>query len=179
MTMEHLIVGSLQTNCYILESNKIGLVIDPGAEPEKIIKAVSGLKIQLILATHQHFDHINALKEIKKATHAKAAIHHLDWIDGFDMRLEHGQRIQLGSEYITVLHTPGHTPGGCCFLAGNDLFSGDTLFPGGPGNTSFSADDEQIILKSIREKLLKLPNETKVYPGHGLATTIGQERGLY
>ena len=178
MTMERLIIGSLQTNCYILESNTIGLVIDPGAEPEKIIRAVSGFKIKLILATHRHYDHIDALTEVKKATGAQAAIHLLDWVDDFNLKLQDGQRIEFGNEQITVLHTPGHTPGGCCFLTGNDLFSGDTLFPGGPGNTSFSSDDEKTIYKSIREKLMKLPDEIRVYPGHGSDTTIGQERGL-
>ncbi len=174
-----LIVGSLETNCYLLKSKKTGIIIDPGAESKRIIEAVSDLKIQLILATHRHYDHVDALNDVKKTGIANAAIHRLDWIDGFDMKLEDGQKIAFDKDEITVIHTPGHTPGGCCFLIGSDLFSGDTLFPGGPGNTSFPGGDEQAIFKSIREKLLVLPDETKVYPGHGPATTIGQERGLY
>ena len=102
-----------------------------------------------------------------------------DWIDGFDQKLADGQIIDIGDEKITVIHTPGHTPGGCCFLSGNTLFSGDTLFPGGPGNTSFPDGDEKTIIRSIRDKLLVLPDYIKVYPGHGPATTIGQERSLY
>ncbi len=179
MSFEQLIVGSLETNCYLLKAENIGIIIDPGAEPERIIKATDGYRITLILATHRHYDHITALKRVKESTKAKAAIHSQDWAPEFDLRLEDGQRIEFGQESITVIHTPGHTPGGCCFLINDILFSGDTLFPGGPGNTSFPGGDGQVILKSIREKLLILPNETKVYPGHGPSTTIGQERGLY
>ncbi len=179
MNFERLIVGSLETDCYILKAGKIGLIIDPGDEPEKIIKVVTGFEIKLILATHNHFDHINALKEVKKSTMSKAAIHPLDWTSEFDLKLEDGQQIEFGQERIKVIHTPGHTPGGCCFLVSDILFSGDTLFPGGPGNTLLPGGDEQAILSSIREKLLILPDKTKVYPGHGPSTTIGQERGLY
>ena len=86
--------------------------------------------------------------------------------------------LKFGTYEFQCIHTPGHTTGGCCFLVSDILFSGDTLFPGGPGSTSFGGD-EQAILSSIREKLLILPDKTKVYPGHGPSTTIGQERGLY
>lgn len=176
---EQIVVGRLETNCYILKDRNVGFIIDPGDEPNKIITAIAGLEIKLILATHRHFDHISALKEIKQTTSAQAAIHPLDWTPDFDLRLEDGQQIEFGTERIKVIHTPGHTPGGCCFLVGTTLFSGDTLFPGGPGNTAFSGGDEQAIYKSIREKLLVLSDETKVYPGHGPPTTIGQERALY
>ncbi len=179
MTFEQLIVGGLETNCYILKTENMRIIIDPGAEPEKIIKSVAGCEVKLILATHRHYDHITALKEVKKSTGAQAAIHSIDWLPEFDLRLEDGQRIEFGRTQITVIHTPGHTPGGCCFLTDDILFSGDTLFPGGPGNTSFSGGSEQMILKSIREKLLILPDDTKVYPGHGPSTTIGRERNLY
>ncbi|KPJ72609.1 hypothetical protein AMJ52_05795 [candidate division TA06 bacterium DG_78] len=179
MTIEHLIVGSMQTNCYILQSGEKCIVIDPAAEPKKIIAAIAGLEVSLILVTHRHFDHVEALKDVKQYTRAKAAIHPLDWIDGCDIKLEDCQKIEFDKKQITVLHTPGHTPGGCCFLIGNDLFSGDTLFSNGRGNTLFPGGDEQAILRSIREKLLVLPDETRVYPGHGPSTTIGNERGLY
>ncbi len=179
MVFERLVVGGLESNCYILKSGDIAIIIDPGAEPDKIIKAASGIEIQLILATHGHYDHIDALTEVKKATGAQAAIHALDWTYGFDLKLQDGQIIEFGDEKITVLHTPGHTPGGCCFIIGTDLFSGDTLFPGGYGNVSFRGGDGQAILKSIKEKLMVLSDQTKVYPGHGPGTTIGQERSLY
>lgn len=155
------------------------MIIDPGAEPARIIKAITDIDIKLILATHRHYDHTEALQVIKKITQAPAAIHPLDWSDEFDQKLYDGQKIDFGQDQINVIHTPGHTPGGCCFHIDSILFSGDTIFPGGPGNTSFSGGDEQAIFKSIRDKLLVLPNNTKVYPGHGPATTIGQERSLY
>lgn len=179
MTFERLIVSALETNCYILKSGKFGIIIDPGAEAKKIIEKASGLDIILILLTHSHSDHIGALQEVKEAFKASAAVHQLDWRPGFDLKLEDNQEIEFGEARLRVLHTPGHTPGGCCFLTGKDLFSGDTLFPDGHGNISFPGGDEQAILRSIREKLLKLPDETNVYPGHGQSTTIGRERGLY
>ncbi|MCK4235067.1 MBL fold metallo-hydrolase [candidate division WOR-3 bacterium] len=179
MTFERLIVGGLGTNCYILKSGNIGIIIDPGAEAKRIIGKASGLDIILILLTHGHSDHIGALEEVKEAVGAPIAIHPFDWIEGCDIELKDNQEIKFGEDELIVIHTPGHTPGGCCFLVGEILFSGDTLFPNGYGNTSFSGGDEQAILKSIRERLLALPDETEVYPGHGKSTTIGRERGLY
>lgn len=179
MELERVIVGGLESNCYILSSEKSGIIVDPGDEAEKILKAVDTLEINLILATHRHFDHVNALQKVKNALGIPAAIHRLDWMSGFDEELVDGQEIEFGAERLRVLHTPGHTPGSCCFLTDRLLISGDTLFPNGPGNTSFPGGDEQAILKSIREKLMVLPDETVVYPGHGPRTTIGRERALY
>ena len=179
MNIARIVVGGLDNNCYIIESEGKGIIIDPGDEAVKIISAVGDHEVGVILATHRHFDHISALQQVKKATKAKAAIHPLDWVVGFDMKLEDGQMIEFGDEVLSVIHTPGHTPGGCCFLVGKYLFSGDTLFPNGPGNTSFPGGDEQAILRSIRQKLMPLPDDTIVYPGHGAATTIGKERELY
>jgi hydroxyacylglutathione hydrolase len=179
MEIVNIVVGSLETNCYVLRSGDSAMIIDPGAEPAKIINAVTGLKVGLILATHRHYDHIDALKEAKKATGAKAAIHSLDWMKGFDIKLHDGQFTEFTGEKIKVIHTPGHTPGGCCFLMKEILFSGDTLFPDGPGNTFGSRGDEHAIYASIREKLMPLPDDTQVLPGHGPSTTIGRERRLY
>ncbi|RKX71227.1 MBL fold metallo-hydrolase [candidate division WOR-3 bacterium] len=179
MIFDRVIVGGLATNCYILRSGDCGIIIDPGDEAERILKKARGLKIELILATHNHFDHITALSAVKEKTGARAAIHPNDWTDGFDERLEDGERIRFGDDELLVIHTPGHTPGGCCFLVGGDLFSGDTLFPGGPGNTSFPGGDEAAIYQSIRTKLMVLPDGVRVHPGHGPSTTIGAERHLY
>lgn len=179
MTFKTIIVGGLDTNCYILRANSKCIIIDPGAEADRIIMESASLAVDLILATHRHFDHIDALREVKKATGAAAAIHRLDWNNDFDTELTDGQTIPFGHECIKVMHTPGHTPGGCCFLINTILFSGDTLFPDGPGNTSFPGGDEEAIYQSIRNKLMVLPDDTAVYPGHGPATTIGKERGLY
>jgi glyoxylase-like metal-dependent hydrolase (beta-lactamase superfamily II) len=179
MDIKRIVVGGLDNNCYILISEKKAIIIDPGDEAKKIMEAAQGLMVEMILATHRHFDHITALKSVKDATGAKAAIHALDWVDGFDLKLKHDQVIKFGAETLRVIHTPGHTPGGCCFLASGDLFSGDTLFPNGPGNTMFPGGNERDILRSIRERLMVLPDETTVYPGHGSETTIGRERALY
>ena len=179
MNIKRIVVGGLDNNCYLLISNNKGIIIDPGDEPEKIVAAAQHLQIEMILATHRHLDHITALKQVKDVTGANAAIHPLDWVPGFDLKLADGQIITFDTETLKVIHTPGHTPGGCCFLVGSNLFSGDTLFPNGPGNTMLPGGDEQAILRSIREKLMVLPDATTVLPGHGPKTTIGQERALY
>ena len=179
MNIEKLTVGILETNCYILKGEKKGVIIDPGEESNRILEAVSGFQIDLILLTHNHFDHIRALPAVLEATSAKVAIHNLDAIAEANIGLKDGLKIPFEGKEISVIHTPGHTPGSCCFLLGVNLFSGDTLFPGGWGNTSFSGGSEKAIFRSIREKLMSLPDETIVYPGHGEATTIGEERSLY
>ncbi|MDH4211005.1 MAG: MBL fold metallo-hydrolase [candidate division WOR-3 bacterium] len=179
MEIERIVVGGLENNCYILKSEGTGIIVDPGDEAQKILNAVRELEIVIILATHRHFDHITALREVKEALGTRAAIHKLDWVSGFDDEIQDGQVIEFGRDKLGVTHTPGHTPGSCCFLIKDVLISGDTLFPNGPGNTSFPGGDEKTILSSIREKLMVLPDETMVYPGHGPKTTIGKERSLY
>lgn len=179
MIIEKVVIGPLDTNCYILRSGRVGILVDPGDEPEKILKKLGDVDVEIILATHRHHDHISALCEVKQALQKKAAIHPLDWIDGFDEKLRDGQVIVFGDEELEVIHTPGHTPGSTCFRVGGVLISGDTLFPGGPGNTSYPGGDEDAIMRSIRERLMALPDQTPVYPGHGAATTIGKERQLY
>ncbi len=179
MTMKTIVVGALDTNCYILRSGNAGILIDPGDEPEKILKNLGDIDVQIILATHRHHDHISALCEVKQALGKMAAIHPLDWVDGFDEKLQDRQVIAFGDDELEVIHTPGHTPGSTCFRVSNMLISGDTLFPGGPGNTSYPGGDEGTIMRSIRERLMVLPDQTPVYPGHGAATTIGKERLLY
>jgi len=179
MQIKKIVVGLLQANCYVLIGEEQGIIIDPGEEADRILETVSGLRIGLILLTHNHFDHIRALPKVAKATSAEVAIHSLDKIDAVDRELEDGEKIQFEGKEILVIHTPGHTPGSCSFLLGNNLFSGDTLFAGGWGNTAFPGGSEETIFRSIREKLMSLPDETIVYPGHGGATTIGEERSIY
>jgi len=179
MYIKKLVVGFLQTNCYILFGEHQGIIIDPGEEADKILEAVSDSQIDLILLTHNHFDHIGALPAVVKATSAEVAIHPLDRIDAVSRELEDGEKIRFDGKEISVIHTPGHTPGSCCFRLGEYLFSGDTLFAGGWGNTVFPGGDEEAIFKSIREKIMSLPEDVIVYPGHGEATTIGEERSLY
>jgi hydroxyacylglutathione hydrolase len=179
MRIKKIVVGILQSNCYILEGEHKGIIIDPGEEADKILKEVSDLKIDLILLTHNHFDHIGALFEVINATSAEVAIHPFDKIDLANRGLKDGEKIPFDGKEISVMHTPGHTPGSCCFCFGDNLFSGDTLFAGGWGNTAFPGGDERAIFKSIREKLMSLPDSTIVYPGHGDSTTIGEEKSLY
>lgn len=179
MEITTLVVGALETNCYIVRSGSAGIVVDPGDEAGRIIKAVQGIEVGLVLATHRHADHVAAVGPVKTALGAKAAIHALDWSPVFDTAIEDNQTIEFGGEALQVIHTPGHTPGGCCFLLRGALLSGDTLFPGGPGSTSYQGGDEKTIRRSIRERLMVLPDPTIVYPGHGPWTTIGRERPRY
>jgi hydroxyacylglutathione hydrolase len=179
MRIKKLVVGILQTNCYVLIGKERGIIIDPGEEADRILETVSDLPIDLILLTHNHFDHVRALPAVVDATSAEVAIHPLDKIDAANREIKDGEKISFDGEEILVMHTPGHTPGSCSFSLGKYLFSGDTLFPGGWGNTSFSGGSEKAIFESIREKLMSLPDETIVYPGHGESTTIGEERSLY
>jgi hydroxyacylglutathione hydrolase len=179
MYIKELVVGPLQTNCYILTSGARAIIIDPGSEPDRITNAVSGLTVDLILLTHNHFDHIQALLPVKAAVRAQVAIHTYDMIDIADRELTDGEKIPFNGNMVSVIHTPGHTPGSCCFYLKGYLFSGDTLFAGGWGNTMFPGGSEEDIFTSIKDKLMSLPDETAVYPGHGAKTTIGEERSLY
>ncbi len=179
MRIKKMVVGFLQTNCYILAGEHQGIIIDPGEEADIILKAVSDLQIDLILLTHNHLDHIGALPAVRNATSAEVAIHSLDRISSANRELKDGGKIPFEGKEISVMHTPGHTPGSCCFYFGGYLFSGDTLFSGGWGNTSLPGGNEKAIFKSIREKIMSLPDGVVVCPGHGEATTIGEERSLY
>ncbi len=179
MNIKKLVVGPLQTNCYILTSGGRGIIIDPGAEPDRIMKEVSGLTVDLILLTHNHYDHIQALLPVKEGVRSRVAIHASDMIDIADRELMDGEKIPFDGNEISVIYTPGHTPGSCCFYLKKYLFSGDTLFAGGWGNTMFPGGNEEDIFVSIKNKLMLLPDETIIYPGHGAKTTIGEERSLY
>ena len=174
-------VGSFENNCYLLHcsTTREAVIIDPAAEVAKIIKASSGLIIKYILITHGHFDHIGALQEVQKTTRAPVGIHTADASSlpaPPDFYLKDGDLLQFGNCSLRIIHTPGHTPGGTCMLMGKNLISGDTIFPGGPGNTAIPGADRKTILKSIKEKLFSLPGDTVIYPGHGLPSTIERER---
>lgn len=179
------VVGPLATNAYIISSNKEGIIIDPGDEPKKIISSIKDISIKYILLTHNHPDHIGAVEALKQAFGVKCGIHTFDrvkalWIEEniFDFEFSEGDEIKFGHERLKVIHTPGHTPGSCCFLIGEHLLSGDTIFSGGYGRTDLPGGSETLLFKSI-DKLLKLPPETIVYPGHGATTTIGDEKRYY
>ncbi len=186
MEIKRLEVGSFENNCYVVSCPGTGeaVIIDPAAEGHKIIKEISGKMVRYVLITHGHMDHIGALEEVLRETKAPVGIHERDsraLRQKPDFFLADGQTLKFGNLEMKALHTPGHTPGGVCFLIGGALFSGDTIFPNGPGNTALPGADYRLILKSIHSKIFTLPDETMIYPGHGLETSVGREKatGFY
>ncbi|HVJ50448.1 MBL fold metallo-hydrolase [Desulfitobacterium sp.] len=192
-------MGVMGANCYILScpETKKAVVIDPGAEGKRIHSWVleKGYQVEYILLTHGHLDHIGAVDELRDAFDAKVGIHARDadmLIDGqknlstymgssiemkpADFLLKDGQTITIGQITLTVLATPGHTLGGVCFLTSDGLISGDTLFAGSIGRTDFPGGSLEQLLDGINQKLMVLPEETRVFPGHGEETTIGREK---
>ena len=198
MILKKLELGMFASNCYIVgdESSKEGMIIDPGAEANRIMGVVEelGLDIKFIVLTHGHIDHVGALAEVKEATGAEVAIHVNDArslqanplrqafspssqeLPSPDILLKEGDILDIGSLHFRVLHTPGHSPGCICLLEEGVVFSGDTLFNFGIGRADFPGASYDEELESIRTKLLVLPDNTAVYPGHGPETTIGVKR---
>ena len=198
MILRQLVVGPFASNCYLVgsESSKEGMIIDPGDEAEVILSNVKdlGLEIRSIVLTHGHIDHIGALKEVKEATGAEVAIHTdeaeslqsqpLSTLIGLsyptppppDRLLKDGDSMDIGDLHFLVLHTPGHSPGCICLLGQGVIFSGDTLFNYGIGRADLPGGSYSQLMNSIHTKLMTLPDNTVVYPGHGPDTTIGAER---
>ena len=199
MKIEALRVGPLATNCYLLGDEESGLcaVVDPGAQcQKKILPALEqfGMKCAMILLTHGHYDHIMALKDLKDAVGAPIYIHekdaHMltedylkDWkaaaAQGYrqalaDKLLRDGDKIQLGNLEITVMNTPGHTPGSCVYLCQDAMFAGDTLFRGGCGRWDLDGGSMEQMMESLR-RLAALPGDWRALPGHDAATTLETE----
>jgi hydroxyacylglutathione hydrolase len=188
------------TNCYLVASDKTrdGMVIDPAGDAARILDNTSelSLSIGLIVLTHAHPDHIGAIAQLKETTKAKFALHAAEAgiINQYgnsqftmfdptfrpppppDRLLTDGDSIDIGDIVFKVLHTPGHSVGGICITGYGVVFSGDTLFNMGIGRTDGPGGDYDLLISSIRSKLLNLPDETLVLPGHGPKTTIGWER---
>ncbi len=198
MFLQKLVVGPLASNCYLVgpDSGGSGMIIDPADEAGRILQGArkAGLDIEFIVLTHGHPDHIGAVKEVTDATGARLAVHTDDapflqqealaLALGFsyppppapDRLLAEGDRIEVGDLRFTVIHTPGHSPGGICLLEHGVLFSGDTLFNYGIGRYDLPGGDYDRLMDSIHNRLMALPDDTVVYPGHGPETTIGRER---
>ena len=193
-------VTSMQENVYFYYDNetKVGVVIDPGGEPKRLCRFIAdnGLKIEGILLTHGHFDHILAVNAVREVTSAPVGCHSDEEITlrsakrsffgevGRDTAIEadilfdDGDVFEFGGHKIKVIHTPGHTAGGVSYYAeeSSSLFSGDTLFYDSVGRTDLYGGNDAALRSSIKNKLFLLPDDTAVYPGHGESTTIGHEK---
>jgi glyoxylase-like metal-dependent hydrolase (beta-lactamase superfamily II) len=179
--LKKLEVGGMENNCYVLidPDSKEALIIDAAWEPDRILAGVEGLKVQRILTTHGHHDHHDALDPVRKQLGVPGGIGAGDESmlkSPPDFLIGDQDTFRFGPHEVRAIHTPGHTPGSTCFMIGKHLFTGDTLFPGGPGNTRGDAERFAQIIDSIRSRLFTLPDDTTVYPGHGRDTTIGTEK---
>jgi hydroxyacylglutathione hydrolase len=197
--IKRLTVGAFSSNCYIVgaEESAEGVIIDPGGNAPVIIDAIhdTHLKIKAIILTHGHADHIAAVCDIKSFTGAQVAIHQADddFLDGPrgysmmwgisyrtpdppDRLLNEGDIIETGSLNFKVIHTPGHTPGSICLQMDDKVFTGDTLMFRGIGMTVLPGSSRRQLIDSIHSRLMVLPDETELYPGHGRPTTVGDER---
>jgi glyoxylase-like metal-dependent hydrolase (beta-lactamase superfamily II) len=174
-------VGPMDNNVYFVAVGDEVAVVDGGSNDlDAVLSEVGDRRLEMVLQTHNHGDHVVTLRDLVDKTKALVYAHPADSLPVPMEKLDDGSTIGLGGCLIKVLHTPGHTPGGVCFLLDESdehhLFAGDTLFPGGPGNTRGDASRFAEIMASLDEKLFVLPDDTQVYPGHGDDTTIGTER---
>ncbi|MBI2957222.1 MAG: MBL fold metallo-hydrolase [Chloroflexi bacterium] len=173
-------LGQWNTNCYVVASTGTAraIIIDAPGTAAEILPAVEGLKVDLIVLTHSHKDHIWALEDLRQALKVPVAMYEEE-VDRVRLRperlLRDGDVISLPGARLKVMHTPGHTPGSISLYDGVRLFSGDTLFPGGPGKTK-TPEALRAELDSIKAKLIGLPDATAVYPGHGENTVLGKEK---
>jgi glyoxylase-like metal-dependent hydrolase (beta-lactamase superfamily II) len=176
-------LGPFGTNSYILTCLKTGdsVIVDAPGDAPKILGQLQHTNPKYILMTHNHMDHTGALAELKSALNVPIAAHAAD-VDRLpltpDLMLTDGDGVTFGDIRFTVMHTPGHTPGSLCFYTEGYLISGDTLFPDGPGKTGSPADFKQIV-ESLQSKIFVLPEDTRVFPGHGGHTVLKKEKQAY
>src|SRR5947209_825765 len=196
--VQTLAVGKLQPHCYLITSRSEAVIVDPGDEPESILRFIKDINATptRIVATHTHFDHVLGVDGVRKGTKAPFMIHRDDLpmlesmqsrvrqfmgfevppppkVDGY---LKDGEILNLGDETIRILHTPGHSPGSISLSGDGYVLTGDALFNQSIGRTDLPGGDLEILIRSIRERLFKLDDDTIVYPGHGPETTIGDEK---
>lgn len=205
LNIKMLVTGLFQTNCYIIRNENEAVIIDPGDDAEEIIRACEDLDVRYILLTHAHVDHVGALKEVSEKLRnsrktPKILMHKSDLFllntapsmaryFGYEIEpppepsdfIDDGEEITIGDLSIKAIHTPGHSPGGMSYLFTDEqgkyhLFTGDVLFAGSIGRTDLPGGNYRQLIHSIKTKLLVLPSETIVYPGHGPTTTIGVEK---
>lgn len=193
MLIHKITTGLLEENCWILRDHDAAVVIDPGGRPAEILAKIGNANVTWILLTHSHYDHLETLAEIWEKTKAPVAIHaaEADFVEQghanppgarvqlspvpVEKKLADGDVLKFGNSQIEVIHTPGHTPGSCCFLVKSELFSGDTLFHENIGRFDLPGGDLEDLKKSLA-RLLKLPPETIVHPGHGTDWTIREAK---
>lgn len=197
--IESIKTPGMGVNCYLLacERTKKAILIDPGAGSKMIESWVKDKDFEIvnILLTHGHYDHIGSVEYLRKEFNTQVAIHKDDaemltdptknlssflgmgvTLSPAEILLEDNQEIEVGEMSLKVIHTPGHTPGGICILTDDGLISGDTLFDGSVGRADFPGGNMQVLISSIQNRLMDLPDETVVYPGHESRTTIGREK---
>ncbi|NWF76980.1 MAG: MBL fold metallo-hydrolase [Nitrospirae bacterium] len=198
MIIKKIVVGTLENNCYIIgdERTREVFIVDPGDEPDRILDFVNedNLETKFIVCTHAHFDHVGAINEIREITKAKIILHKDDLILykniemqglawGFDIEpltepdiiVSEGYNIEIGDLRFTVLHTPGHSPGSICLYGEGILITGDTIFAGSVGRTDLYGGDINQLRKSFK-RLIELPDNTIILPGHGPESTIMKEK---
>lgn len=191
--------GIYAANCYIVfsKNTRKGIVIDPGGDVDDIIHdlKINNIEVEYIVLTHGHGDHIGGVKELKEKLNVPVVIHkeEADMLSNADLNLtsimsmkktelipektvEDGEKITFGDLEGKIIHTPGHTKGGMCILVQDNLFCGDTIFKGSVGRSDLYGGDYETLIKSIKEKILTLPDETRLFPGHGQSTTVEYER---
>jgi glyoxylase-like metal-dependent hydrolase (beta-lactamase superfamily II) len=179
--IHQVVVGPMDNNVYVLRCTETGdaVLLDAANEHDRLLELCRGLGVREVLETHGHWDHIQAVPELREAGYAVAVTaEDAGMLPSYDQIMTDDQVIEVGRLRLRTIHTPGHTPGSICFrIEGMPvLFSGDTLFPGGPGATKFPGGDFPTIIRSIEDRLFTLPADTLVLPGHGDRTTIGTER---